>query len=65
VLLQAAQINCMSLRLKKELNAGTVERVRIYLQRLEKLMPANDRVTQMRRYFRETVSTLQDTTLQH
>jgi len=64
VLLQAAQINCMSLRLKNELNAGTVERVRIYLQRLEKLMPASDRVTQMRRYFRETVSTLQDATLQ-
>ena len=64
VLLQAAQINCMSLRLKNELNAGTVERVRIYLQRLEKLMPASDRVTQMRRYFRETLSTLQDATLQ-
>jgi tetratricopeptide (TPR) repeat protein len=60
VLLQAAQINCMSLRLKKELNAATVERVRIYLQRLEKLMPANDRVTQMRRYFRETMGALQD-----
>ncbi len=63
VLLQAAQINCMSLRLKKELNAGTVERVRIYLQRLEKLMPAHDRVNQMRRYFRETVTALQDTSM--
>jgi predicted Zn-dependent protease len=65
VLLQAAQINCMSLRLKKELNATTVERVRLYLSRLDKLMPANDRVTQMKRYFRETLSALESTSLQH
>lgn len=58
VLLQAAQMNCMSLRLKKQLNASVVERVRLYLSRLEKLMPASDRVLQMQRYYRETVSTL-------
>ncbi|WP_298015225.1 tetratricopeptide repeat protein [uncultured Aquabacterium sp.] len=59
VLLQAAQINCMALRLKKELNPARVDKVRLYLSRLEKLMPANDRVTMMRRYFRETVSALE------
>ena len=58
VLLQAAQMNCLSLRLKKELNPAVVDRVRLYLTRLDKLMPANDRVTQMQRYFRETVGTL-------
>lgn len=58
VLLQAAQMNCMSLRLKKELNSTVMERVRLYLTRLEKLMPANDRVTQMQRYYRDTVSAL-------
>lgn len=58
VLLQAAQMNCLSLRLKKALNATVVERVQLYLTRLEKLMPANDRVTQMQRYFRETLGAL-------
>ncbi len=58
VLLQAAQMNCMSLRLKKEINPPMVERVRLYLGRLDKLMPASDRVTQMQRYYRETVSSL-------
>ncbi|MBK7615493.1 MAG: tetratricopeptide repeat protein [Vitreoscilla sp.] len=58
VLLQAAQMNCLSLRLKKELNPAVVERVRLYLTRLDKLMPASDRVTQMQRYFRETVGAL-------
>ncbi|MEK8046069.1 tetratricopeptide repeat protein [Ideonella margarita] len=58
VLLQAAQMNCLSLRLKKQLNSAVVERVRLYLARLETLMPANDRVTQMQRYYRDTVATL-------
>lgn len=58
VLLQAAQMNCLSLRLKKQLNSAIVERVRLYLLRLEKLMPGNDRVTQMQRYFRETLALL-------
>lgn len=58
VLLQAAQMNCMSLRLKKQKNAAVVERVRLYLSRLEKLMPGNDRVTQMQRYYRETIAAL-------
>ena len=62
VLFQAAQMNCLALRLKKELNPTIVERVRLYLTRLEKLMPANDRVTQMQRYFRETVAALQQQT---
>ena len=51
-------MNCLSLRLKKELNPAVVDRVRLYLTRLDKLMPANDRVTQMQRYFRETVGAL-------
>lgn len=58
VLFQAAQMNCLSLRLKKELNSTVMERVRLYLTRLEKLMPANDRVTQMQRYYRDTISAL-------
>ena len=58
VLLQAAQMNCLSLRLKKELSPAVVDRVRLYLTRLDKLMPANDRVTQMQRYFRETMEAL-------
>ena len=60
VLLQAAQMNCLSLRLKKQLNASVVERVRLYLLRLDKLMPGNDRVTQMQRYYRETVAALSE-----
>jgi tetratricopeptide (TPR) repeat protein len=64
VLLQAAQINCMALRLKKDLNHDMVDRVRTYLTRLEKLLPANDRVTMMRRYFRETVGMLEAPSLQ-
>jgi len=59
VLLQATQINCMALRLKKEHNSDMIERVRLYLTRLEKLMPAHDRVVQMRRYFRDTLSALE------
>jgi tetratricopeptide (TPR) repeat protein len=59
VLLQAAQINCMALRLNKELDKRIVERVRLYLGRLEQLMPANDRVTMMKRYFRETLSSME------
>lgn len=54
VLLQATQINCMALRLKKEYNADMIERVQQYLTRLDQLMPMNDRVGKMRRYFRET-----------
>lgn len=65
VLLQAAQINCMALRLKKDMNPAMVERVRQYLTRLETLMPANDRVTMMRRYFRETLAALEATPAIH
>ncbi|MGH6646466.1 tetratricopeptide repeat protein [Aquabacterium sp.] len=59
VLLQAAQINCMALRLKKEHNVNMVERVRLYLNRLDQLMPAHDRVTMMKRYFRETLTAME------
>lgn len=58
VLLQATQINCMALRLKKEYNPAMIERVHQYLVRLDQLMPGNDRVGKMRRYFRETKSDL-------
>jgi tetratricopeptide (TPR) repeat protein len=58
VLLQAAQMNCMSLRLKKQLNAMVVERVRLYLAKLDTLMPGSDRVAQMHRYYRETLAGL-------
>ena len=36
-----------------------IERVQQYLIRLETLMPGNDRVGKMRRYFRETKSDLE------
>lgn len=65
VLLQAAQINCMALRLQKNLDDDRIERVRVYLTRLEKLLPAHDRVIQMRRYFRETVGMLENSAVQH
>lgn len=58
VLLQAAQISCMALRLRKVANPAQVERIRLHLTRLDKLMPGNDRVTQMQRYFRETLAAL-------
>ena len=64
VLLQAAQINCMALRLKKDLDATRIERIRTYLTRLEKLLPGHDRVNTMRRYFRETLGLLEATSLQ-
>lgn len=63
VLLQAAQINCMALRLKKNLDANRIERVRTYLTRLDKLLPGHDRVNTMRRYFRETVGMLEQASL--
>lgn len=59
VLLQAAQIQCMALRLKKTLDAERIDTIRGYLDRLDKLLPGQDRVTMMRRYFRETLGTLQ------
>lgn len=58
VLLQAAQLNCMALRLKKQLNATMSERVRSYLTRLDNLLPNNDRVAQMHRYYRDTMTLL-------
>lgn len=65
VLLQAAQINCMALRLKKEYNQDIVERVRLYLSRLEQLLPASDRVTMMKRYFRETLASMEPASAVH
>ncbi|MDI1259044.1 tetratricopeptide repeat-containing response regulator [Aquabacterium sp.] len=65
VLLQATQINCMALRLKKEHNNEMVERVRLYLNRLEQLMPGNDRVTMMKRYFRETLASMETASAHH
>ncbi|OYU25478.1 MAG: response regulator [Burkholderiales bacterium PBB2] len=59
VLLECAQMNCMALRLKKRLDDSRLNQVRDYLARLEKLMPGNDRVAQMRRYLRETLAALQ------
>lgn len=58
VLLQAAQMNCMALRLKKQMNAMASERVRAYLTRLDSLLPGSDRVAQMHRYYRETLAML-------
>jgi tetratricopeptide (TPR) repeat protein len=65
VLLQAAQINCMALRLKKEYNQGMVERVLLYLNSLDQLLPGSDRVTMMKRYFRETLATMEPASAAH
>ena len=65
VLLQAAQINCMALRLKKDLDQTRIERIRTYLTRLEKLLPGHDRVNMMRRYFRETLGALESSATPH
>lgn len=59
VLLHAAQMNCMSLRMKNQLNATVAERVRSYLAKLDFLLPGNERVTKMRLYYRDTLSKLQ------
>ena len=58
VLLECAQMNCMALRMNKRIDDARVKQVRDYLARLEKLLPGNDRVAQMRRYLRETLETL-------
>jgi len=58
VLLEATQMNCMALRRNKRIDPANIELVRGYLTKLEKLLPANERVTQMRRYFRETLNLL-------
>ena len=58
VLLEAAQMNCMALRLNKKVDPANIVQVRGYLTKLEKLLPGNERVTQMRRYFRETLNLL-------
>ena len=59
VLLQAAQIQCMALRLNKSADAARIDTIKDYLDRLDKLLPGHDRVYTMRRYFRETLSTLE------
>ena len=59
VLLQAAQMNCLALRMKKTMNATMSERVRNYLRKLDKLMPNNDRVAKMNLYYRDTLALLQ------
>lgn len=58
VLLQAAQLQCMALRLNKSLDESRIGTIRGYLDRLDKLLPGHDRVTMMRRYFRETLGML-------
>ncbi|WIT11728.1 response regulator [Paucibacter sediminis] len=58
VLMECAQMNCMVLRLRKQLDAQRVEQVRGYLSRLERLLPGHDRVAQMRKYLRDTLSAL-------
>ena len=59
VLLQAAQIECMALRLSKSDDGDRIDIIKDYLDRLDKLLPGHDRVYTMRRYFRETLATLE------
>lgn len=58
VLLQAAQLHCMALRLRKHADAAVTERITRYLARLMQLMPGNERVAQMRRYYADTLNEL-------
>lgn len=64
VLLQAAQIQCMALRLNKTQDRARIDTIKEHLDRLDKLLPGHDRVYTMRRYFRETLSTLEATPTQ-
>lgn len=59
VLLQAAQMSCMAMRMSKRSDNATILRVQRYLGRLDKLMPGNDRVMRMRRYLSETLTMLE------
>lgn len=59
VLLQAAQMNCLALRMKKTMNTTISDRVRKYLRRLDTLLPNNDRVAKMNLYYRDTLAQLQ------
>lgn len=61
VLLQAAQLHCMALRLRRQPDAAVTERITRYLARLMQLMPGNERVAQMRRYYADTLTELQAT----
>ncbi|MEF7615986.1 response regulator [Aquincola sp. MAHUQ-54] len=58
VLLQAAQIHCLSLRLRRRADAGTTERIALYFARLDKLMPGSDRLAQLRRYYADSLREL-------
>jgi DNA-binding response OmpR family regulator len=58
VLLEAAQIGCMSLRLGKKIDPAVVSRVRGHLSRLDQLLPNNDRVVRMHRYLGDTLEML-------
>jgi CheY-like chemotaxis protein len=58
VLLEAAQIGCMALRLGKKIEPAVVQRVKSHLGKLDKLLPENDRVLRMHRYLRDTVEML-------
>lgn len=58
VLMQAAQMNCMSLRLKKQMNAMVIERIRMCMVKLVDLMPGSDRVAKMNQYYQETLISL-------
>lgn len=64
VLLQAAQIECMALRLSKSDDGDRIDIIKDYLNRLDKLLPGHDRVYTMRRYFRETLAALESTSTQ-
>ena len=45
--------------------SNRIERARLYLTRLEKLMPGHDRVVAMRRYFRETMASMESLAQHH
>ena len=58
VLLEATQMSCLALRLGRAIDAELLDRAQQHLSRLEQLMPNADRVANIRRYLRETVTLL-------
>jgi DNA-binding NarL/FixJ family response regulator len=58
VLLEATQMSCLALRLGRTIDPELLDRAQQHLARLELLMPNADRVANIRRYLRETVSML-------
>ena len=58
VLLEAAKLHCVALRMTRRMEAGLAQRADGYLRQLEGLRPSDARLHQMRRYHAETLRLL-------